>query len=1244
MAISKTIESAAEAARRAIEEAARRAAEEAARRAEQAAAEQAARAVEGLGKMAQALKQTADRFGSLFQPAAGNAQATGQGPVALVVSNLDGAKHFQGDPEGVVRVPVTTLTPQVQAQVDAAVALSTGTGIATGVSVSEDGWMAVDANTGEAVSVDSSTGAVTPFSATAPSALSVFWAVDLGNPEAAQEAWQQGLELAGRPDSQAWVPPDRDADGHADPLTVPEVDALITEGYEVAVFDPATGRSIIVGPSSSAEDRASLQNIGFASDRPEGAPELVYRVLGGGPVEDGILSEVSERYVSPERQVELQQWAEGNRSADDDRYPGLNPNTVNAALAGESGLGELTHAEQLFLLDSAMSGWLAEPMGSETTVNWMAMETLANTAGGDPRTGPVVAEFFAEQAVETAYFHERDHVTMGYQSSYATFAVMAAGDEAGMVRMLDDLGPQHIATLSESFLLDPEYQSVRLGAPDVYGWSAGWDARYTAAMRLLDATTSVPPNESTALLVTTMVNSIAEESYGWRPHELAIDVSSTVSSALTHLWFYDQDPALAASEAQRLDGFLDDPEWRGVFVGAKASPDIHQRAFQLFLSNPEWTPESLAQYGKGWENELILGQLAQPVLGAYAMSAGQTDSMQLGQQMDGYVASIMFPGFNPEDLSGSATNSVNTVTSAIEGLFGEGAQVQVETLPVMLGSNEHGPVQLPVFRVTGPGGSPEYFIDNSGRHYDSMEKYAEENKLPAGRLIYPEPGASPGDFSVQSTVLTRDTTADTVALAGGLVGGLMIMTGVGAPLGVGMVVASSAYGVYRDVGELHDRATHGQSISPTDPEALMLWADTAANLLSLGSMGTSGASRVLFGEGTRGRALLQTAGWLLNGAGVAADMTSIGATGAYLAQNWESLPASQRAYLAGNMAFMGVMSANSARGFLNEGPELLEAWRASGIQSFDDFVRLTVYGDGNWNVLQGDPDGAAIRFSATGAELQGLTSGQTGTFAVTLDGKRTNVTMVHFDPQSGFAFNGNPNPNMELIFGFGKVVCCYPAQAKQWLIDNGYPQYANRILGDWDTVTSLYSTRSGQLAIVPGGGSSVTYAVPPVFDVETFLVDVMHREIAVVQGPDGRVRDVRGGPEVEPGQQHASVEYDLNNPEDVALLKDATLTHNHPFPATFSPADLDAASKFDLAEVRAVTRYEDGGVYVFSMERPEGGWPTDFDIQDWADASLEGREVLTELGISDPTSRQIEIATWEVLTERFGIPFTWKKL
>jgi type II secretory pathway pseudopilin PulG len=1058
-----------ELARRAAEEAARRAAEEAARQAQQAAAEQAQRALAGVGQLLSSLRNAVvDRFeGS--SPTPGNTPATGQTPGALNVLNLEGAQHFEGDPPGVVRVPVTELPPETQAQVDAAVALSTGTGIDPGVSVSEDGWMAVDEHTGMAVSVDSTTGAVTPFNAATPSALSVFFGVDMSNPEAAEAAWQQGLEVAGRPDSQAWTPPDRDADGQTDPLTQPELNALITEGYEVAVFDPATGRSIIVGPNSSAEDRASLQNIGFAADRPEGAPPLVYRVLGGGPVDETVLADVSARYVSPERQVELQQWAEGNRLASDDQSPGLNPTTVNSALAGGSELGELTHAEQLFLLDSAMSGWLAEPTGSETTVNWMAIESLALTAGEDPRTGPVVAEFFAEQAVETAYFHERDNVTLGYQSSYATFAVMAAGDHAGMVQMLEDLGPQHIPTLSESFLLDPQHQDVRLGGVDVYGWSAGWDARYTAAMSLLEATTTVPPNESTALLVTTMLNSIAEESYGWRPHELAVDVSSTVSSALAHMWFHGQDPALAASEAARLDSFLDNPDWRGVFVGEQVSPELHMRAFQLFLSNPEWTPASLAAHGTGWENSLIMQEMAQPALGAYAMTAGQTDSLQLGAQMQDYVFGIMYPGLSPAELPGSAASSVDTVTGAIEGLFGEGAQVEVETIPVMLGSNEHGPVQLPVFRVTGPNGDPEYFIDNSGRHYSSMEAYAQENQLPGGRLIYPQPGETPGEFTVQSPVITRDSTGDTLALAGGIVGGMMIMTGVGAPVGVGMVAASSAYGVYRNVEQLHDRATHGQTLSPTDPQALMLWADTAANLLSLGAMGASGASRILFGAGTRGQALMQTAGWVMNGAGVAADMTSIGATGLYLAQNWDNIPPGQRAYLAGNMAFMGVLSVNSARSFLSEGPQLVEAWRASGVQSFDEFVLRATYGQGNWQVLKGDPSGAAIRFSATGDALKGLSSGQTGTFAVTIDGKRATVTMVHFTPQGGFSFDGTTNANMDLLFGMpGPIICCYPAQARQWLIANGYPQYANRIIGDWTTVTHLYSTQKGGLAIVPG--------------------------------------------------------------------------------------------------------------------------------------------------------------------------------
>lgn len=57
------------------------------------------------------------------------------------------------------------------------------------------------------------------------------------------------------------------------------------------------------------------------------------------------------------------------------------------------------------------------------------------------------------------------------------------------------------------------------------------------------------------------------------------------------------------------------------------------------------------------------------------------------------------------------------------------------------------------------------------------------------------------------------------------------------------------------------------------------------------------------------------------------------------------------------------------------------------------------------------------------------------------------------------------------------------------------------------------------------------------------------------------------------------------------LMKDATLTHNHPGSASFSVTDLLLCSAGDLAEMRAV-----GNGVTYSVKRPVDGWPARSEI------------------------------------------------
>ena len=82
-------------------------------------------------------------------------------------------------------------------------------------------------------------------------------------------------------------------------------------------------------------------------------------------------------------------------------------------------------------------------------------------------------------------------------------------------------------------------------------------------------------------------------------------------------------------------------------------------------------------------------------------------------------------------------------------------------------------------------------------------------------------------------------------------------------------------------------------------------------------------------------------------------------------------------------------------------------------------------------------------------------------------------------------------------------------------------------------------------------------------------------ERCVVIGPRGDILlDKEGEPE--------SIRF---TPDELALMRDAVVTHTHPGIASFSPADIGLAATHGLAEIRVVDR-----VFAYSMRPPKDGW------------------------------------------------------
>ncbi len=159
-----------------------------------------------------------------------------------------------------------------------------------------------------------------------------------------------------------------------------------------------------------------------------------------------------------------------------------------------------------------------------------------------------------------------------------------------------------------------------------------------------------------------------------------------------------------------------------------------------------------------------------------------------------------------------------------------------------------------------------------------------------------------------------------------------------------------------------------------------------------------------------------------------------------------------------------------------------------------------------------------------------------------------------------------------------------------------------------------------------------TLAAPPAAErallpIERALVKWRQERAVVVDG-EGNVLLVKKG-------KKAKVVFE---PEDRPLMADHILTHNHPpekcmMPVetgegyrtyetggSLSPKDVSYAARGNAAEVRAVTRAVVDGkqcTAVYSIERPPGGWPPDYLIQDEAESMAAGEKVRLERDIRE---------------------------
>ncbi|MDQ8726896.1 DUF4781 domain-containing protein [Bradyrhizobium sp. LHD-71] len=747
--------------------------------------------------------------------------------------------------------------------------------------------------------------------------------------------------------------------------------------------------------------------------------------------------------VAPQRRQQIAEWVE-RQSDPSGGFLGIGQTSTAekaiGALRGQSELGALDRPQQQLLMDGVLDRWTAGegegPGGAARLVRSLddAPELRAFVA---ERTALEAAELARAPAIEATASSDQRQRRMT-ATSYAVAAVTAVSGPVGSAaanleplrKMLTGLRPEDTAAFARALSTDA---------------SVGIAGRMTASMRerALSAINQGAHSEAASAFVQNAFATTSAIDYGSVPA-----LRGAMAHALAREW-HPEDSAQQHAEAERLTGILETRQGRellGSQAADKAPIAARVNALATIRMNSAITADTLRQTEDPWTNRAIVEPQAQA--SAQRLFSGRGDAPQLLQGTDldntiGYAMGlppVLPPGASFEqaqagisrgELSlyaqGEHAAPVRAVVDQIRTVAGGGA-ARVTVLPVTYSSAETGPVQLPLFRVTGADGR-ERFVDNIGRAYDDFGDWRKNNQLPPGSMTYPSAGhlstRPEGSIALEhgNTPKTVDTfgeqfsqVVDKAALVGGIVAGGVLIIGTGGlatPIVVGagaVAVGAGAWGAYRSGSELADRADHGQSIDPfSDETARGLWLNVGANALSIGAFG-SAARLAQLGRAGRAIAPIEASvhGYVQAGAAIV-DTAAIANESIGLSRHWNEMSGEQRAQSLLSMGFWAAGTGAAMRtGGLRPGDMFNPiAVRDGLLRNFAPQVTPDSSLRGNAVQIDYDPTTGAVRgirhgpqATATDIDLHVATA-QNIQRSLTLEGQLRAFFTEHGEPPAG---------------------------------------------------------------------------------------------------------------------------------------------------------------------------------------------------------------------------------------------------
>lgn len=524
-------------------------------------------------------------------------------------------------------------------------------------------------------------------------------------------------------------------------------------------------------------------------------------------------------------------------------------------------------------------------------------------------------------------------------------AFSAANDAVQMVGNAPGTQPWHVAPLASATIGALDTQALDRMGPQVAAGLAeqavkGEPAQIASTLSSLTRLDATPARDA---MIRTMFLKTPDSAYR-QDASLAGAMGSAMAATTT------TDPAARATNAARLTEMLGTDSGRALLADNRVDPSARLWAAQQVVADPQRINGLIAGQDKPWETPGLVELHASARIDRFALARGnEAVTLNGGSDFANFVgAGLGAPTRTdlPTDaaaLQGAQANAaqgnydfyagVEAAQKPAEGMrvaqqqLG-GGPVNVSVLPVQFSSQQTGPVDLQLYRMENASGESR-FVDNTGRVYNDFNAWRAENDLPPGQMTYPAGGRLDATNGTQletaNTPNVSDTfwehardVADVAALVGGVVASGVILVGSGGtatPLVAGawaVALGSAAYTGARAVGDLHDRAAHGQSLALTDPDARAAWLSLAGSGLTVAGAGATRLAGLAASESALATNGARAAGLLNVGANYA-DAAATVDTAHNLVANWDRMTPGERAQMGLQIAFWGGMTGASAR-------------------------------------------------------------------------------------------------------------------------------------------------------------------------------------------------------------------------------------------------------------------------------------------------------------------------------------------